>query len=130
MHALKDAQLIRQIALPAAGATASTDPINLTQAPPHESHFEVEIALPALPSLADTKKAIVTLEHSEDGNTFAPIPALATLEVTGAGGAGAAAATRRVYLPSDVRQYLRAKVAVDAAGGNNTAKSLTLALVF
>ena len=130
MHALKDAELIYSVALPAAGATATTSPINLTQKPPHECHFEMELALPALPSLADTKKAIVTLEDSEDGTTFATIPALATLEVTGAGGAGAAAATRRVSLPSDVRQYLRAKVAVDAAGGNNTAKSFTLALVF
>jgi hypothetical protein len=52
------------------------------------------------------------------------------MEVTGAGGAGAAAVIRKVRLPSDVRQYIRAKVAVDAAGGNNTAKSLTMALVF
>jgi len=36
----------------------------------------------------------------------------------------------KVRLPSDVRQYIRAKVAVEAAGGNNTAKSLTMALVF
>jgi hypothetical protein len=86
--------------------------------------------LPALPSLADTKKATITLEDSADGTTFAAIPGLAALEVTGAGGAGAVAANRRVRLPADVRRYLRAKAAVEAAGGNNTAKSLTLALVF
>jgi len=130
MHALKDAELIRTVALPAAATTATTDPFNLIQKPPHECHFEVELALPALPSLADTKKATITLEDSEDGITFATIAALATMEVTGVGGAGAAAAIRKVRLPSDVRQYIRAKVAVDAAGGNNTAKSLTMALVF
>ena len=130
MHALKDAELIRTVALPAAAATATTDPFNLIQKPPHECHFEVELSLPALPSLADTKKATVTLEDSEDGITFATIAALASMEVTGAGGAGAAAVIRKVRLPSDVRQYIRAKVAVEAAGGNNTAKSLTMALVF
>jgi len=72
----------------------------------------------------------VTLEDSADGITFANIAALASLEVIGAGGAGAATITRKVRLPSDVRQYIRAKVAVEAAGGNNTAKSLTMALVF
>jgi hypothetical protein len=118
------------VALPAAAATATTDSFNLIQKPPHECHFEVELALPALPSLADTKKATVTLEDSEDGITFATIAALASMEVTGAGGAGAAAVIRKVRLPSDVRQYIRAKVVVEAAAGNNTAKSLTLALVF
>ena len=130
MHALKDAELINTVALPAAAATATTEPFNLTQKPPHECHFEVELTLQALPSLADTKKATVTLEDSVDGITFAAIAALASLEVIGAGGAGAATITRKVRLPSDVRQYIRAKVAVEAAGGNNTAKSLTMALVF
>jgi len=130
MHALKDAELINTVALPAAAATATTEPFNLTQKPPHECHFEVELTLPALPSLADTKKATVTLEDSADGITFAAIAALASLEVIGAGGAGASTVTRKVRLSSDVRQYIRAKVAVEAAGGNNTAKSLTMALVF
>jgi hypothetical protein len=130
MHALKDAELINTVALPAAAATATTEPFNLIQKPPHECHFEVELTLPALPSLADTKKATVTLEDSADGITFASIAALSSLEVIGAGGAGAATITRKVRLPSDVRQYIRAKVAVEAAGGNNTAKSLTMALVF
>ena len=130
MHALKDAELINTVALPAAAATATTEPFNLIQKPPHECHFEVELTLPALPSLADTKKATVTLEESADGITFTAIAALASLEVIGAGGAGAATITRKVRLPSDVRQYIRAKVAVEAAGGNNTAKLLTMALVF
>jgi hypothetical protein len=130
MHALKDAELINTVALPAAAATATTEPFNLIQKPPHECHFEVELTLPALPSLADTKKATVTLEDSADGITFAAIAALASLEVIGAGGAGAATINRKVRLPSDVRQYIRAKIVVEAAGGNNTAKSLTMALVF
>ena len=130
MHALKDAQLIRQIALPAAGASASTDPINLTQAPPHECHFELELTLPALPSLADGKKVTVELEDSADGENFTPIAALAALVVTGAGGDGSPETIRRIRLPSDTRQHVRATAAVEAAGGDNTAKSFILAMVF
>jgi len=130
MHALKEALLIRTLALPAAGANASTASIDLGQVPPNGFRFEVELDLPALPSLADTKKTTITLEDSADGVTFNPVAGLATLEVTGAGGAGAAATTRRVRLPADLRRYLRAKAAGESAGGNNTAKSLTLALVF
>lgn len=130
MRALKDAELIRTVALPAAGANASTTAIDLGHLPPNEFRFEIELSLPALPALANTKKAIVTLEDSADGTTFAAVPGFATLEVTGAGGTGAAAASRRVRPPADLRRYLRATVAVQADGGDNTARSFTLALVF
>lgn len=130
MHSLKDALLIRTLALPAAGAAANTDPIDLGQEPPNEFRFEVELDLPALPSLADTKKATIVLEDSADGTTFAAIPGLDALEVAGAGGTGAEAIKRRLRLPADVRQYLRANVTVEAAAGDNTAQSLTMALVF
>jgi hypothetical protein len=130
MRALKDAELIRTVALPAAGANASTTAIDLDHLPPNEFRFEIELTLPALPSLANTKKATVTVEDSADGTTFDPVPGFAPLEVTGAGGTGSAAAIRRVRPPSDLRRYLRAKVAVEADGGNNTARSLTMGLVF
>ena len=90
----------------------------------------MELSLPALPSLADGKSVTVTLKDSEDDVTFAAIAALATLEVTGGGGDGSAEVLRKVRLPSNTRRYLRADVAVDADGGDNTAKLLTIALVF
>ena len=130
MRNLKDAELIRTVALPAAGADTATAGIDLGQVPPNEFRFEIELVLPALPDLADTKKTTVTLEDSEDGSAFAPVVGLAALEVTGAGGAGAAAVTRRVRPPAHLRRYLRAKAAVEAAGGDSTDKTLTLALVF
>lgn len=130
MHSLKDVQLIKTVALPAAGASAQTDSLDLLQGSDQEAHFEVELSLPALPSLADDKSVTVTLKDSEDDASFDAIAALAALVVTGAGGSGSAAASRKVRLPSDTRRYLRADVAVEAAGGDNTAKALTLALVF
>ena len=73
--------------------------------------------------MADTKKATIVLEDSADGTTFAAIPGLAALEVAGAGGTGAEAINRRLRLPADVRQYLRANVTVEAAAGDNTAQT-------
>ena len=130
MHSLKDAQLIKTLALPAAGASGHTDTLDLLQGPDQEAHFEVELSLPALPSLVDGKSVSVTLKDSEDDVTFNAVAALAALTVTGSGGNGAAAVTRKLRIPSDTKRYLRADVEVEAAGGDNTAQRLSLALVF
>lgn len=130
MHALKDALLTRSLALPAADASASTSPIDLEATSQAESPFEVEIRVEALPNLANAKTLTVTLEDSANGASFAAISGLSTLTVTGANGAGADAVSRKVRLPSAARRYLRATAAVQAAGGDNTASSLTLSLVF
>ncbi len=130
MHSLKDAELIRTLALPAAGASASTASIDLAATTQVESHFEVEIAVPAMPNLAEGKTATVMLEDSANDVNFAPIAGLAPLEVTGGVGGGASAASLRVRLPNSARRHLRATADVEAAGGDNTAVSVTLALIF
>ena len=130
MRSLKDAELIRAVNLPAAGGEASTTPLDLTQGPPQEDCYELEVHVPALPSLADGKSATVILEDSADAVSFVTIAALASIKVTGAGGAGAAELSRRVCLPAMTRQHVRATVAVDAAGGDNTAKQVTMAMLF
>lgn len=130
MHLLKDANLIKTLALPAAGASAQTEAIDLLQGPVQEAHYEVEMSFPALPALADAKSATATLEDSEDGVTFNAVAALEPLTVTGAGGNGSALAFRKVRIPSDTLRYLRAAVSVDADGGDNTEQKLSLALVF
>ena len=130
MHSLKDAELIRTVALPAAGASASTASIDLAATTQAESHFEAEISVPALPNLAEGKTATVTLEDSANDASFAAIAGLAPLEVTGGTGGGASAASLRVRLPNSARRHLRATADVEAAGGDNTAVSVTLALIF
>lgn len=123
---LKDIELFRTKALPAAAASASTASIELgTCLPP----IQVRVAVEAVPSLVDTKTVTTTLEHSDDGLTFAAIPELATLVQTGAGGVGAAAAERTVYLPPSVKNFIRATVVVEADGGNNTAKKVSIEVV-
>ena len=130
MHSLKDAELIRTVALPAAGASASTASIDLAATTQAESHFEVEVLLPELENLVEDKKATVTLEDSADDASFAALAGLAPLEVTGGAGGGASAASIRVRLPNATRRHLRDTADVEAAGGDNTAAIVTLALIF
>jgi hypothetical protein len=130
MRSLKDALLTRTLALPAAGASASTAPIDLSSASQVESHFEVEVRVEALPNLAAGKSVTVILEDSANGSAFAAIAELAPLEITGGVGGGAAAASIRVRLPAAARRHLRATADVEADGGDNTAASFSLALIF
>jgi hypothetical protein len=130
MHSLKDAQLIRSKTLPGAGGSASTNSIDLLAVRQEECHFEVEVTLPALPNLAADKSVTITLEDSADTLSFAAIPGLAPLKLTGAVGGGGSAASQRLRLPSVARRFLRATATVEASGGNNTAVSFSLGLVF
>ena len=123
--AQRDPMLQTLMALPAAGAGNSHASLDLgtsgTAVYPSNQRIALEIALPATPSLADTKTATLTISDSADNVTFAPIPQLAPVVATGAGGAGAAAQTVVFPLPGTTRRYLRVDQAVAAAGGNNTA---------
>ncbi len=130
MHSLKDAELTRTLALPDSGNSASSQSIDLSATEQSECHFQVEIKVPALANLADAKSVTVTLEDSADDAAFAAIDGLAPLVVTGSGGGGSAADSLRVRLPNTAQRYLRATADVEAAGGDNTADSLTLGLIF
>ncbi len=130
IHNRRDAELTKSKALPAAAGTAYTDSIDLVANDATTDHFEVELALPALPSLADTKNCTITLQDSADNSSFAAVTGLSTFVVTGvATNQGSAAATRTVRLPSTARRYVRAMAVVDSAGGDNTAKSVTLSIL-
>lgn len=113
----------------AAGASASTAPIDLTSASQAESPFEVEVRVGAVPNLATGKSATVTLEDSTNESAFAAIAELAPVEIAGGVGGGAAASLR-VRLPAAARRRLRATAEMEADGGDNTATSLSLALIF
>jgi hypothetical protein len=124
---IQDASLTSVKALPAAGASASQTGIDLGQitADCINEHVDVLLTTPAVPALVDAKTIIYTFEDSADNATFAAIPELATVTSLGAGGAGAAAVSRRVKLPPSTRRYLRVSATVLAAGGDNTAVSFT-----
>lgn len=131
-RAFKDAQLVRTKALPAAAAANFSDSIDL-QVPnvgANLDNMEFVVSIPATPSLANTKTVTLTLKDSADDTTFAAIPGVNTLVVTGAGGVGAAAASVSVKLPPAARRYIRLDAAVEADGGSNIAVSYSLTPVF
>jgi hypothetical protein len=130
IHTRRDAALTTTKACPAAGQNHNTATIDLksTTAGAFADSVEVEIVIPALPSLANGKTLTVKLQDSANGSTYADIPQLAALIVTG-GTNGSAAATRVIRLPSSAKRYLRANLAVAADGGDNTGKSVTVSLL-
>jgi hypothetical protein len=122
---LLDQSLVKSIALPAAAAANNTASVNLGSKTlgPVADFVELEIFIGATAALVDTKTITLTVKDSADDSSFAAVPSLATLVQTGAGGAGAAAATRRVRLPGSTRQFLRVDAAVESGGGSNVAVS-------
>lgn len=128
---IRDTNLKVTKALPAANATNYSDALDLQEKAPgiKMREWQLEVVLPATPNLADTKTATVTVQDSADNATFADVATLAPIVATGAGGVGAAAATRLFKLPEDVRRYVRVKQVIAAVGGDNTAVSTALSLV-
>ena len=131
IHNIRDAALKVTKACPAAGANHNTDTIDLGCKNPGASveSFEVEIAIPALPSLAADKTLTVKLQDSADNTTFADVEQLASVVVTGVSTNGSAASTVVVRLPSDVKRYVQANLAVASSGGDNTANIVVVSLL-
>jgi len=131
-RAFKDLQLIETKALPAAAANNSTDAIDLQQTVVgvNLDAVDVQLSVPATPSLANATTITFTFQDSANGTDFDAIAGLATLVTTGAGGVGAAAVKRIVKLPPSTRQFLRVNAAVLTGAGDNTAVSYSLALLF
>lgn len=130
-HTRRDASLVITKACPAAGANHNSGTIDLQQAGSAVlDQVEIEIAIPALPSLAADKTLTVKLQDSADDTTYADIEELASVVVTGVSTNGSAAKTVSVRLPSSVKRYVQANLAVAASGGDNTAKSVTLTPLF
>ncbi len=129
---MKDALLITTKALPAAAASNSHDGIALGARTSPNGTFtgdvELEISWPALPALVDAKTVTFTVQDSADNVTFATLGL--THVLTGAGGAGVAAGTKRFRLPRTVKAYVNVLQAVLTAGGDNTAVSTTVSLIF
>jgi hypothetical protein len=113
-----------------------TDGIDLGQSAQGDwrSHCgELLIEAPALAvgQLANGETMKYEIFHDTDSAFGSEVSLYGTpnLTQTGAGGAGAAAATKRVALPSDVKRYVRLKAtnsdALDCSGAD-----MTLSLVF
>lgn len=128
---MKDAKLITTKALPAAGASASHDGIDLGPIfnPGHitTGKIELELVQPLVSALVDAKTITYTVEDSADNSSFTSIGL--TKVVTGAASAGTPAFTQTWRLPAAVRRYVRVTQDVLTAGGTLTAISTTVSIV-
>lgn len=128
----RDAALSVSVALPAAGATANTPALDLGCAEPGSitEEFDVLLEVPATPSLVNAKNLSAVIQDSDDGQNWANVTSTGSPAATGAGGNGGAGVSQRLKLASTVRRFIRTSFTVDAAGGDNTAVSATMSLVF
>lgn len=129
---IRDTNLKVTKALPAAAATNYTDAIDLIDSAPgiKMRNAQLEVVIPDLPALIDAKTYTGTLQDSADGETFAAIPTLAPIVITGVDTPGADGVTRLFKCPEDIRRYVRLKQDVLTGGGDNTAVSATLSVVY
>ena len=132
---VQDALLVETKALPAAAATAETDPIDLGAQSGKQDFLaeaEFEVSVPATPNLVEAKTIIFDIQTDNDPAFGSPKTVIDNLmTVTGAGSAaGGPAASERFRLPTNVERYLRATATVLADGGNNTGVAFTLKALF
>jgi hypothetical protein len=132
---VQDNELIKSIALPAAGANNATAVMDLgarTSKADRLEEMEIELSLPATATLVNTKAITFAVQTDDDSAFGSPtvIPGGA-LVVTGAGGnVSAAAAIRFRLATTNLERYIRATATVPADAGDNQAYSYTLKALF
>ncbi len=125
-HSRKDELLTARIAVPAAGATAESDVLDMGQTGGIDEAALV-LEHEAMPALVAAKKLTLTAEASADGTTWAAVPGV-TLVATGATGNGVPAAKAEFRIPYGTARYLRLKAVTDASAGDNTAAHAELTI--
>ncbi len=129
----RDADLKATKALPAAGATADSDGIDLGQAVGGRlGDVIVEFSLPALAAHTDAAESVtLTLLDSADDETYAVCNPSVVATVIGVVTDGSAAYQARFRLPLNVRRYIAVRAAVSDVdtGPVLTASSVTISLI-
>lgn len=131
-QSLRDALLKVTKALPSGASAINSDGIDLGHGTTGEFHANCELLIeaPAVTTamLGDAATIKYDVADSADNSSFSTIAAT-VLTQTGAGGAGAAATSKRFRLPSTVRRYVRV-TATKSAAGDASSVSLAASLVF
>jgi hypothetical protein len=129
---IQDYNLIASHVLPTAASTVQTAAFDLGDEGYKPEHVELEVSVPATPSLASaaTVAALLTFTVLAD-SAATPTTALPlTFAVAGTAAGSGAATTKNLRLPSDCARYLAVKVAAGANAGDNSAVSFTAKLLF
>jgi hypothetical protein len=137
-YQVRDAAFITVNALPpAAKVTVFGTAIDLADTPTAAgarlASCEWLLSAPALTTemLPDTKAMTYSIEASVDAAFTTPITLAGSCIVqTGAGGAGAAAATFRLPIPSDCARYIRAKAISSEDVSDCSSVSMKMELLF
>ena len=110
---MKDAKFHSTKALPAAGASNTSNSIDLSVATTFPNEWRLvnlEVAIPAMADHTNTSAtATLTLQDSADGVTFANTSPLISIPVPGVASTGSSAATVKVPVPPAVRRYVQFK---------------------
>ncbi len=127
---LVDASLVVTQALPNGAATVNATALDLNNVPPadHLAGVDIEIAAPAVTTgqLPDAQTLIYKVQTDDDVAFGSPTELYPSfLPQTGAGGAGAVAATKRFALPSNAERYVRV-VCTKSGAGDASAASYTV----
>jgi hypothetical protein len=132
---MRDADLRATWALPAA-ASANTFSGNIdtgvrTSFGSLPDGVEAVVRVPALNTtiLPDTRTNTITIESSDDP-AFATFDTIATVVVTGAGGAGAGASEARAPIGPHNKRYIRGKTAFGVSTTTGAAVTAEFCLVF
>lgn len=131
---LKDAKLKKNKALPNGAAATTTDAIDLGHGSGGELVADVEFVInaPALGAtpLPDGKTMIYAVVESDNADLSSPTVVYDRVLVqTGAGGAGAVAASKRFRLPTTVKRYIGVR-ATGSAAGDASASSFNFEALF
>ena len=134
---VRDASHIQTKALPAsAGSVYTSCVVDLGAKGARDvlkAQLELLISAPALGTtpLPDTETMIYFVQMDSDVAFGSPTSVYGTvLTQTGAGSAGAAAATKRVWLPSDCERYVRVGATGSTTIGDCSGSSVTAEALF
>lgn len=127
----RDTEFITTKALPASAGSVNAAGFDVRPSGDLVADCEMLISAPALTTteLPDTETMSYKVEDSADNITFALV-ADSVLVQTGAGAAGAVAATQRFRFPTDVKRYVRVTATGSTNIGDCSGKSLTQELLF
>jgi hypothetical protein len=125
---LKDANFISSAVLAQAGVNSATFDLEQVAGGLIEELL-LEVAVPAVPGISDTKVLTFQLQDSADGSSWAAVDPSISTTTTGASGTGTPAKTVEFPLPPNTRRYIRVAQTATATAGTFTL-SFTVALLF
>lgn len=124
---IQDASLSVSAALPAAGATANTDALDLQGG---TGKVELNVKVDANTTLVAAKSVTVKVQESDDGVSFKDAPWAGIQTITGKTGNGSDEFNQRIAIPTTGKRYIRLTATAAADAGNNTANSFSLIAMF